>query len=168
MDTLRETWIENSLLPLYGGFNPLYSSHIVSGINFVAIDNSTYQITEEQLSFFKDQIELNMPVVLLLHIPFYLNKNAEDKQILTCGDPRWGWESDRNFRIEKRERWSKDGNLTSTLQFLESAKSSTKIVSILAGHTHEASIDKFSKTAGQYVTGEALNGQYRLIVFEPQ
>ncbi len=165
--TLRETWIQNSLLPLYSGSNPLYSSHITGGINFVAIDNSTYQINEEQLNFFQEQAGRPMPIVLLVHIPLYLPKNAERNHINTCGDPRWGWDSDKNYEIERRERWSRDGNLPSTVQFLKAAKKCTNLIAILAGHTHRPSVDQFSEIAVQYVTGRSADGQHRLVVFKP-
>ncbi len=167
MATLRQTWIKNRLLPLYRGSNPFYSSHIIGGINFIAIDNSTYQINEEQLIYFKEQTTLSIPIVLLMHIPLYLPKDAERDNIATCGDPRWGWDTDKNYEIEKRERWSPDGNLPSTIQFLEFAKSSTNLVAIIVGHTHRPRADKFSETAVQYVTGRSVDGQHRLIVFEP-
>lgn len=165
--TLRETWIQNSLLPLYNGSNPLYSSHVIGGINFVALDNSNYQINEEQLNFFQEQADRPMPIVLLMHIPLYLPKNAERNHINTCGDPRWGWDMDDNYEIERRERWSRHGNLPSTVQFLEAAKKCASLIAILAGHTHRPSADQFSETAVQYVTGRSADGQHRLIVFKP-
>ena len=167
LSTLRQTWIQNSLLPLYGGSNPLYASHQIGGINFVAIDNSTYQINQEQLEFFKKQISLDKPMVLLMHIPLYLPKDAERQSIATCGDPRWGWDTDKNYEIEQRERWSQEGNLPSTMKFLEMAKNSSNLAAVLVGHTHRARADKFSETAFQYVTGRSVDGQHRLIVFEP-
>jgi DNA repair exonuclease SbcCD nuclease subunit len=167
LSTLRQTWIQNSLLPLYGDSNPLYASHQIGGINFVAIDNSTYQINEEQFKFFRKQTSLGMPIVLLMHIPLYLPKDAERESIATCGDPRWGWDTDKNYEIEQRERWSQEGNLPSTMKFLEMAKNSTNLAAVLVGHTHRARADKFSETAVQYVTGRSVDGQHRLIVFEP-
>lgn len=166
-ETLRETWIQNSLLPLYSGSNPLYSSHDIGGINFVAIDNSTYQIDDDQLKFFEAQAGRPMPIVLLMHIPLYLPKNAERNHINTCGDPRWGWDMDKNYEVERRERWSRDGNLPSTVQFLEAAKKCTNLVAILAGHTHRPSADQFSEKAVQYVTGRSADGQHRIVVFKP-
>ncbi|MDX2429866.1 MAG: metallophosphoesterase [Bacteroides sp.] len=167
MASLRQSWIENSLLPLYGGSNPFYSSHMIGGINYVAIDNSTYQIDEKQLTFFKEQEALNVPIVLLMHIPLYLPKDAENENIVTCGDPRWGWDADKGYEVEQRERWSRNGNLPSTIEFREEAKSSTNLVAILVGHTHKARADQFSATAVQYVTGRSVDGQHRIVTFIP-
>ena len=166
-DELRRTWTENSLLPLYSGKNPLYSSHIIGGINFVAIDNSTYQVNEEQLEFYKNQTTRPIPMVLLLHIPLYMPRDGERDGISTCGDPRWGWDMDRNYEVERRERWSKNGNLPSTLEFVDLVKKSSNLAAVLVGHTHTARVDSISGTAFQYTTGRSVDGQHRLFSFEP-
>lgn len=166
-ESLRQTWINNSLLPLYGGNNPLYFSHSAGGINFVAIDNSTYQVNEDQLQFYKTQSNRNYPIVLLQHIPLYLEQQAKRKGILVMGHPNWGWDEDRHYRVEKRERWSKNGNLAPTTEYLEAVKNSSNLITVLAGHTHEDGVESVSESANQYVTGPSRFGYYRLLSFEP-
>ena len=166
-ESLRQIWIDNSLLPLYGGKNALYSSLVIGGINFVAIDNSTYQVNEDQLQFYKTQLKRNFPIVLLLHIPLYLGKEAKWKGITVCGNPNWGWDMDRNYKIERRERWSKTGNLASTSEFLETVKKCSNLITVLAGHTHKARVGSISEFVNQYVTGCSRYGHYRLLRFEP-
>jgi len=166
-ESLRQTWIDNSLLPLYGGIAPLYSSRVIGGINFVAIDNSTYQVNEDQLRFYKTQLKRNFPIVLLLHIPLYLENEAKQKNNTVFGAPNWGWNIDRNYRIERRERWGKTGNLATTSEFLETIKKSSNLVSVLAGHTHKDRISSISGQVNQYVTGCSAYGHYRLLRFEP-
>jgi 3',5'-cyclic AMP phosphodiesterase CpdA len=75
-DSLRLTWIEKNLAPLYKGHNPLYYSEIINGINFVGIDNSTYRISDEQVQFMEEQLSGHEPVILISHIPYSLNRNA--------------------------------------------------------------------------------------------
>ena len=70
IDSLRNTWIEKSLMPLYGKHNPLFYSEIINGINFVGIDNSTGEVNSAQVKFFEDQLALPQPVVILSHIPY--------------------------------------------------------------------------------------------------
>ena len=160
---LRRTWIDNSLLPLYNGKNPLYSSTVVHSINFVVIDNSTYQVSEEQLAFYKKQTQLDLPIVLLMHIPLYLH----DKDKGRCGDPAWGWDTDTNYEIERRERWPKEGNLPSTMAFVDMVKKSKNLCAILAGHIHKAHEEVVSETAVQYITGASVTGEHRLLIFKP-
>lgn len=166
-EELRKTWINNSLLPLYEDQNPLYSSTIIGGVNFVAIDNSIYQVNAEQLDFFKNQQTKNEPIVLLMHMPIYLPKDAERDNVSTIGDPRWGWDIDNGYEIERRVRWSKDGNLLSTTEFVEIVKNCKNLAAVLVGHTHRPRADRISATAIQYVSGRSVDGQYRLVRFTP-
>ncbi len=165
LSELRLIWIQNSLLPLYDGKNPLFSSQITGGVNFVTIDNSTYQVTADQLDFYKKQAALNMPVVLLVHIPLYLPKDGEKENVGTCGDPRWGWDKDKNYKLEGRPRWPKSGNLSSTKEFLNAVKNTTNLTAVLAGHTHSPRADVISGSAVQYITGRSLDGQHRIVTF---
>jgi hypothetical protein len=52
-EALRDEWRARALLPLYGGRDPSrwVEDHDASGLRFIAIDNSTYQISPEQLDF---------------------------------------------------------------------------------------------------------------------
>ena len=56
LKSLRDEWIEKRLMPLYQGKNPLMAAYDIKGIKFLAIDNSTYEINEEQLVFFSKQL----------------------------------------------------------------------------------------------------------------
>jgi DNA repair exonuclease SbcCD nuclease subunit len=73
IDSLRDTWIKKSLLPLYSGHNPLFYSAIIHGINFVAIDNSTGEVNEDQIRFLRDQLTNPEPIMIISHIPYSLN-----------------------------------------------------------------------------------------------
>jgi predicted MPP superfamily phosphohydrolase len=159
-DKLREEWCEKRLKPLYAS-NPLYSSMLLGGVNIVTIDNSTYQITDEQLSFFKQQQSKPEPVALFMHIPIYLPGMR-----ICCGHPDWGAHSDTNFEIERRERWPETGNRAPTTEFVKQVFQTKQLAGVFTGHWHQSRIiacgDKI-----QYVTGGAFNGQYRLIRFIP-
>ena len=99
-----------------------------------AKNNQITKTNAEQLKFYEKQTTLAMPVVLLMHIPLYLIKDAESDDIATCGDPRWGWDMDKNHEIEQRERWSRNGNLPSTVKFLEMVKKPDLACFITAYH----------------------------------
>ena len=164
-DELREMWINESLFPLYKDRNPLYYSTEIAGINFVGIDNSTYQITEPQLEFFKSELKKNLSTVLFCHIPIYPGTAGE--HVSTCGDPRWGYDTDRNFEIERRLRWSENGNLPSTIKFVELVKSSPNLIAVLTGHTHRSQIDTLRADLYQYRARAAYSGAHRLVTFKP-
>lgn len=164
-DELRKQWIEETLKPLYQDKNPLYYAQEKAGINFVVIDNSTYQINQEQLEFFKAELKNNKSTVLLCHIPIYTGIAGE--KVNTCGDPKWGYDADRNFETERRLRWPKSGNLPSTTEFVAEVNSAPNLMAVLCGHTHRAKVDTLQNNLLQYRARPAYSGAHRLITFEP-
>src|SRR5690606_37810092 len=106
IENLREQWIHKALKPMYRKVNPNYYQVEKKGINMLVIDNSTYQISEEQVNFFQKQKLKNMPMILFVHIPLYMPGLA----VSTCGHPKWGASTDGGFEIERREKWSDTGN----------------------------------------------------------
>ncbi len=160
-DDLRSEWCEKRLKPLYTGSNLFYSSHIVGGINMVTIDNSTYQVNEEQLAFFRNQLKRAEPVALFVHIPLYMPSMR-----MCSGHPQWGAATDKNNELERRERWSAQGNLPSTTAFIREVMAAEKLTGVFAGHWHQY----YSMSQGrinQHLALPGFNGQYRMIRFQP-
>lgn len=114
---LREQW-RGPLTPLYAGRSPHASSIEMNGLRIIAIDNSTFQVGEDQLAFFIDHTSDDNPVLLLVHIPLSVG-DLRQREKPVCGDPRWGWETDTNFETERRDRWPVAGNLPSTEAFVQ-------------------------------------------------
>ena len=163
MESLRDTWIEKRLLPLYQGNHPLMAAYDVKGVRFLAIDNSTYQINEEQLVFFKEQVASGIPLVLLVHIPMY----APGKKIsFGCGNPNWGAATDLGFKVERRPQWPESGHTQTTLNFHKEVFKAPNLVGIFAGHIHRNSIEMI-KGKPQIVTEDNASGGYLDIDFLP-
>jgi predicted phosphodiesterase len=155
-DALRKEWCEKTLKPLYKG-NYLYSSQILNGVNIVMLDNSTYQVNEEQLNFFLEQKKRPEPMVLMVHIPLYMPSMP-----ICCGHPEWGAAVDKNYVIERRERWPEKGNSPSTVAFVKQVMNAKNIIGVFSGHWHQyRSINNL--TVQQHLTLPALNGSHRLI-----
>lgn len=163
LESLRDTWIEKRLLPLYQGNNPLMASYTIKGIRFVAIDNSTYQINEEQLAFFSAQVASGVPLVLLVHIPMYA---PGKKMSFGCGNPNWSASTDRNFELERRPKWPASGHTQTTLNFHKSVFSAPNLLGIFAGHVHQNSIEMI-KGKTQIVADDNASGGYLDINFLP-
>lgn len=159
-EELRKMWIEKRLKPFYQGVNPMCSSIQVKGINIVCIDNSTYQIDEHQLEFYKAQSSQPEPIVLLMHIPLYMFS----LNIFSCGHPDWNEKTDPYYKIERRPPWSKEGCSDTTKQFVREVWATPKLLGVFTGHTHQARTIS-SPNGIQHIAGPALNGQYRLIQF---
>jgi hypothetical protein len=163
LDSLRATWIEKRLLPLYQGNHPLMAAYDIKGVRFLAIDNSTYQITEEQLVFFTEQVASGRPLVLLVHIPMY----APGKGIsYGCGNPQWGAATDRNYELERRPRWPESGHTQTTLNFHKQVFAAPNLLGIFAGHIHRNSLE-IIKGKPQLVADDNASGGYLDIDFLP-
>lgn len=163
LDFLRDTWIKKRLLPLYQGNHPLMAAYDVKGIRFLAIDNSTYQINEEQLAFLSAQIATGLPLVLLVHIPMY----APGKNIsFGCGNPFWGAATDRSFELERRPKWPESGHTQTTFDFYKKVFDAPNLMGIFAGHKHRNSIEVI-KGKPQIVSDDNASGGYLDIDFLP-
>ena len=161
LDTLRDTWIDNRLLSLYQGKNPLMAAYDIKGIRFLAIDNSTYEINDEQLAFFSKHAASGLPLVLLVHIPMY----APGKSIsFGCGNPNWNASNDRNYKLERRPRWPKDGHSKTTFKFYNEVFNASNLLGIFTGHIHKNSIEIINGKP-QIVSDDNASGGYLDIDF---
>ncbi|WP_420402046.1 metallophosphoesterase family protein [Flagellimonas sp.] len=163
LETLRDRWIEKRLKPLYQGNHPLMAAYDIKGIRFLAIDNSTYQINEEQLAFFNEQVASGIPLVLLVHIPLY----APGKSIwFGCGNPNWGAATDSNHELERRPKWPASGHTQTTISFHKQVFNAPNLLGIFAGHIHRNSIEMV-KGKPQIVSDDNASGGYLDISFLP-
>ena len=153
---LRNIWTEKHLKPMYQGNNPLFASYDVNGIRFVCIDNSTYEILPEQLEFFKKQVSSGIPIVLMIHIPLYM----PGKPLwYGCANPEWSEKTDKNYKLERREKWRKGGHTKVTFDFYNEVFRATNLLTILAGHTHHSALD-VKNGIPQLVSGHNATGYY--------
>ncbi len=135
---LRAEWIARRLAPLYRGADPMMSVLDLNGVRFVTLDNSTYEISPAQLTFFREQVVSGKPLVLFVHIPLY----APGRPLgFGCGHPDWGAHSDRGFELERRVKWREGGHTEMTLAFHREVFAAGNLLGVFAGHTHRASVD---------------------------
>jgi len=153
---LRATWVEKHLKPMYQGKHPLYSAYDINGVRFICIDNSTYEILPEQLDFFTAQTKSNIPLILLIHIPLYMPGSSRG---YGCASPHWGAKTDKNFKLERRERWRKGGHTKVTFDFHKEVFNAPNLLAVFAGHTHRAAID-IKNGIPQVVSGHNATGYY--------
>ena len=158
---LRTTWCEKRLKPLYQGENQLMGARVINGVRFVSIDNSNYEILPEQLAFFKRQEALKQPMILLMHIPLF----APGRSVgYGCGHPQWGAAKDKNFKIERRERWPEAGHTDTTFRFRKEVFNCSNLMGILAGHIHKPTLDVIQGIP-QLVTDANATGAYLKVEF---
>lgn len=157
-DKLRAGHVDR-LGPLYQGNDPMCYSRTVNGINIICVDNSTYQISKKQLRFLESELAKGYPAVVVMHIPVYTPLNDEG----AMANPLWGSRIDLNYKIERREPWSDEGNRPETEKFRELLLDNGGVV-VLCGHVHKNKVD-VEGTFLQLVTGLGRNGEYRIIDF---
>ncbi len=153
---LRRTWTEKRLLPLFRGNNPLCYAQEIKGVRFLMIDNSIYEILPEQLEFLENEIKTGKPLVLMMHIPLYVEGRRND---YGCGSPYWGAAIDDSFELERRERWPESGHTEVTMKFHELATSTPEILGVFAGHFHSRAINIINGTP-QFVIGSNARACY--------
>lgn len=158
---LRDKWEQSNLKKLYQGQHQLYSSTVLHGINFVLIDNSTNEVTKEQLDFMQEQIEKGLPIILSMHIPLYLPGHNID---YGCGNPQWNKKNDPYYEIEKRLPWPEEGHTQVTYAFRDLIFHCPLILGVYAGHTHEEAWD-VSNNVFQYVAGANYNNEFFMMNF---
>ena len=163
LEELRDTWIGKRLLPLYQGRNPLMGAYDIKGVRFLAIDNSTYQISAEQLEFFRQQVQTGLPLVLLAHIPFY----APGKSVgFGCGHPDWSWDTDKNYEIERRPRWPVEGHTAATFNFYREVFNAPNLLAVFAGHIHRPSFELINGRP-QFVADDNASGGFLDVTISP-
>lgn len=138
MADLRKEWTSRRLSQFYQGRSPLMQAMTVRGLQVVVLDNSTYEITEDQLAFYRAQASLGRPLLLAMHIPLY----APGRSVLFgCGHPEWGASTDTGYQTEQRPPWPEAGHTTATLDFHREVFSTENLLGVLAGHVHQHSVD---------------------------
>lgn len=147
-----------------------FYSRIVNGVNFVALDDVYYYVTEEQHALMEKEMKRGLPVVLLCHVPFYTPKLCrysleqskgtasylaavpEDITSTFAGDHHLNEkESWRNRYVQQRAD-------KVTLDFAKWLKKQKQLKAVICGHMHYFFEEPFSKTAMQYVVGAGYNG----------
>ena len=161
-EELREVWWE-ALTPLHHG-QAAYAQHEIGGIQFLLVDDSTYQVEEEQTAFVNTHLANGMPTVLLTHIPLSLPTLREPtlehfENPILIADPDWA--------PEGRDQWGTGENLSSTLEFARTLPKSENLVAVFCGHIHFAHTDSINLNAAQYVGAPGFDGNSRLVEFRP-
>lgn len=154
---LRQMWINNRLLPLYKGHNPLFYAVDVKGIRVLVIDNSTYEVSAEQLMFFREQAKTNLPLLLMMHIPIYMPGRGVG---YGCGHPDWNKANDHGYQLERREPWPENGHTPITVQFREEILHTPNLLAVFSGHIHQQTLDVSCNNLPLFVGKENASGNY--------
>jgi hypothetical protein len=158
----RDLWWPR-LDPLSDG-QPAFRGLEVGGIQFLAIDNSTYQISPEQLQSVRAHLENGKPTVILSHIPLSIATLRDPtiemwKAPILVGDPHW--------EPESRAKIGAGDDTPSTLEYVRMLTGAENLVAIFCGHVHFTHEDTVSPHAVQYVGAPCFSTPGQLVEFMP-
>ena len=154
-----------------------FSSRVVNGVNFVAIDDVYYNVTEAQHALFAKEIEKGLPIVLLCHVPFYgpklyeyVMRETNNKCAYVTGAPlscTSTYEAGKTYPAgqEWRHRSVQQKTDKPTADFIAWLKEQKLLKAILCGHLHRFFQERFSPTAMQYVCSATFKGDATAIRF---
>ncbi|MDI4643435.1 metallophosphoesterase family protein [Cohnella hashimotonis] len=155
--------------PKFGPFtagDPAFRALEIGGVLLVAVDNSTYQISEAQLAAFRQALSRGLPTLLFMHIPIYVPSLLPDV-VRSWGSPimmaAQGWDAG----LMKQWQVEPPGEATLAYYELLLSNPADNLIGIFCGHVHFAHEDAFGRGSRQYVTAAGFDGGYRVIRLLP-
>ncbi len=155
-----------------------FASRIVNGVNFVALDDVYYNITEKQHGLFEKEIEKGLPIVMMCHVPLYGPKlydyvmdHTNQRCAYVTGAPlecTETYEKGATYPAgqEWRHRAVQQKTDQPTADFIKWLKEQKLLKAILCGHLHHFFEERFSPTAMQYVCSATFKGEAYAIRFK--
>ena len=165
-------WSEETRTGLYPRFagltagHPAYQARDLGGLRLVTIDNSTYQVSPEQLAFLRAELASGRPCLLFMHIPLYVPSLAPTVVAkfaapIMLAAPGWTAETQDAWHVHDAEA------STQACYELLTEGAVENLVGIFCGHVHFAHVDAFGEGRMQYVTRPGFEGGYRVIRLLP-
>jgi predicted phosphodiesterase len=138
----------------------------LGGVRLVVLDNSNYQMTQQQLEFLRLQLRTGEPCLLFVHIPLYTPALAPAvlekwKAPIMMAAPGW--------TEQMRTQWlvrESDESTTACHRLLTQADADN-LVGVFCGHVHFPHVGEVRPGRLQYVTREGFRDGYRVIKLEP-
>ena len=119
-----------------------FSSTVVNGVNFVALDNSIGPVSDRQLELFEAEAKKGLPIILCAHCPVFSLPNL------------WAASAKHGRMFPSPEKWTGVQNVTQrTKDFRKRLENEPLLKAVLCGHVHFTVQDRISPTAVQYVVG---------------
>ena len=122
-----------------------FSSHIIGGVNFVAIDDVTYQVTQSQVEKLNAEIKKGLPIIAMFHIPIYSekfftlnfekNKRRQRKVVSIIGV------SDDKLALCDKRLMGRRKPTQATKKVVEILSTNPLVKGIICGHIHTNIVD---------------------------
>ena len=154
-----------------------FDSRIVNGVNFVAVDDTYYNFTADQMSLMEKEVKKGLPIVMMCHVPIHMENHYAELMRRTGGVcsyevgvpdeliDTWKKEPGIPSGEEWRDRRVQQRADAATLEFVKYLRAQPLLKAILSGHTHAFWQERFSPTAIQYVCSATYKGEGYSIAF---
>ena len=115
----------------------MFSTRVINGINFVGMDDVYYRFSQENFDKLKAEVAKGLPIVLLIHIPFYtedlfysrVDEKRKFASLTAVPDEMMTEYPPKRFEQQKTDAL--------TQEVFDYVKKCDTIKLILAGHTHK-------------------------------
>ncbi len=120
----------------------------------VAVDNSQDMVTKTTVDKFMALYEKNKPIILILHVPMYVETLTADSVKV--------WKKDLGMGGKGVNAWHPENDVE---RFYNAVclDENTPVVAVVAGHVHFNHEDVFPNGVPQYITTTAYTGDCRVI-----
>ena len=135
-------------------YNLHFASQTINGVNFVSLDDSHNDVTQDQVEAFAKEVKKGLPIILLVHVPFQTPLVAEASR------KYWRWSSKFRNEPPKQASFGKCGQ-----EFVKYLKSEPLLKGVLSGHRHITVEERFSPTATQYLVAGNFAFAAREVLF---
>jgi len=150
-----------------------FASRVVNGVNFVAVDDVYYTLTEAQLALMEKEVAKGLPIVLMCHVPFYTPRHHDVELKASGGACSYQtgvpddviaatWRAPRKPLLKEnewRDRRIQQRADAPTKEFIKYIKAQPLLKAILCGHCHRFWQERFSQSAIQYVCSATYKGE---------
>ncbi len=143
--------------------NPACQAIEVAGVRLIALDNSNYQVTAEQVDFLRQQLSHDQPSLLFIHIPICIPSLTP--AVMEMWKAPIMMAAEEGWSEQTREQWRVPGDEQATRECHELLVSgdSNHLAGIFCGHVHFAHADEYRQGRYQYVTAPGFAGGSRMI-----
>ncbi|MDE0043080.1 MAG: metallophosphoesterase [Candidatus Poribacteria bacterium] len=159
----------NEYYPRFAGLidgDPQCQVKEIDGVKLIALDNSNYQVSVDQVRFLKYHLATGAPCLLFIHIPIFIRSlmypvlERWKTPIMMAATEGWTEET----RAAKPEFFPNETTLAFHKLLTEGA--SDNIAAIFSRHVHFSHADAYRAGRFQYVTHGGFDGASRLIRLE--
>lgn len=147
--------------------DPSFQVLEIGGVRLIAMDNSTYQVSGEQVRRLKLELAGGKPSLLLVHVPLCIESLVGPVMDRWKAPIMMGAEG--GWTDETREKWKFSGNDDSTMECLDflTKGGCDNLAGVFCGHVHFAHVDLLRPGCCQYVGAPGFEGSYRLVELKP-